>query len=148
MVLVGSGSAFPDAGRATFRNLADKVEADGMAAVAGAAIKRMFPDDFIAANPDIVAERETVFKNIDAKVFATCCRNLAALDLAPELAGIKNPTLVVIGEVDSATPAQIGRELVGRLPDGRAIELDGVGHCPHLQVPDRFVAAITPFLGL
>jgi 3-oxoadipate enol-lactonase len=148
MVLVGSGVAFPEAGRATFRSLADKVDAEGMEAVAGAAIKRMFPDDFIAANPDVVADRERVFKSIDAKVFANCCRNLAALDLAPELAKIRNPTLVVIGEVDSATPAAIGRELARRLPDGRTIELDGVGHCPHIQVPDRFVAGIAPFLRL
>lgn len=148
MVLVGSGIAFPEEGRATFRALADKVEAEGMAAVAGAAVKRMFPDDFIAANPDIVAERERVFKSIDAGMFAASCRNLAALDLAPEVASIANPTLVVIGEVDSATPATIGRELAARLPDGRAVELDGVGHCPHMQVPDRFVAVIGPFLRL
>jgi len=148
MVLVGSGMAFPEAGRATLRALADKVDAEGMAAVAGAAIKRMFPDDFIAAHPDIVAERERVFKGIDAKMFAASCRNLAALDLGPELAKIKNPTLVVIGEVDSATPAAIGRELAARLPDGRGVELDGVGHCPHMQVPERFVGAIGPFLGL
>lgn len=148
MVLVGSGIAFPEAGRATLRALADRVEADGMAAVAGAAVKRMFPDDFIAANPEIVAERERVFKTIDAGVFAASCRNLAALDLGPDLARIRNPTLVVIGEVDSATPAAIGRELAERLPDARAVELDGVGHCPHVHVPDRFVAAIAPFLGL
>lgn len=148
MVLVGSGVSFPEAGQATFRALADKVESDGMGAVAGAAVKRMFPDDFIAAHPDIVAEREKVFKSIDAGVFAVCCRNLAALDLGPDLDKIRNPTLVVIGEVDSATPAAIGRELAERLPDGRAVELEGVGHCPHMQVPDRFIAAITPFLGL
>jgi len=148
MVLVGSGMAFPEAGRATLRALADKVDAEGMAEVAGAAIKRMFPDDFIAAHPDIVAERERVFKGIDAEMFAASCRNLAALDLGPELAKIKNPTLVVIGEVDSATPAAIGRELAARLPDGRGVELDGVGHCPHMQVPERFVGAIGPFLGL
>ena len=89
-----------------------------------------------------------MFKGIDAGMFAASCRNLAALDLTPDLAKITNPTLVVIGEVDSATPAAIGRELAARLPDGRAVELDGVGHCPHMQVPDRFVAAITPFLRL
>jgi 3-oxoadipate enol-lactonase len=148
MVLVGSGIAFPEAGRATFRALADKVDAEGMAAVAVAAVKRMFPDDFIAANPEIIAERERVFTSIDAGVFAASCRNLAALDLGPDLAKIKNPTLIVIGEVDSATPAAIGREFAERLPDARAVELDGVGHCPHMQVPDRFVAAIAPFLGL
>jgi 3-oxoadipate enol-lactonase len=148
MVLVGSGIAFPDAGRATFRALADKVDAEGMGAVAGAAIKRMFPDAFIAANPAVVAERERVFKAIDRQVFAASCRLLAALDLAPDIAKVRNPTLVVIGLEDGATPPAIGRELAARLPDGRAIEMAGVGHCPHIQVPDAFVAAIAPFLGL
>jgi 3-oxoadipate enol-lactonase len=148
MVLVGSGVAFPNHGRATFRMLADKVDAEGMAAVAGAAIKRMFPDAFIAANPGVVAERQRVFKTIDPKVFAASCRLLAALDLGPDLPKIRNPALVVIGSEDGATPPAIGRELAARLPDGRAVEMAGVGHCPHIQVPDAFLAAIAPFLGI
>jgi 3-oxoadipate enol-lactonase len=148
LVLVGSGAAFPDAGRATFRALADKVDADGMGAVAGAAIKRMFPDDYIAANPTVVAERERVFKSIDPEVFAMSCRLLAALDLGPDLDKIRNPVLVVIGSVDGATPPAIGHDLARRLPQGRAIEMTGVGHVPHVQVPDEFIAAIAPFLGL
>jgi 3-oxoadipate enol-lactonase len=148
LVLVGSGAAFPDAGRATFRALADKVEAEGMAAVAGAAIKRMFPDDYIAANPAVVAERERVFKSIDAEIFAMSCRLLAALDLGPDLDRIRNPVLVVIGSADGATPPAIGHDLAKRLPDGRAVEMAGVGHVPHVQVPDEFVAVIAPFLGL
>jgi 3-oxoadipate enol-lactonase len=148
LVLVGSGVAFPEAGRATFRALADKVDADGMAAVAAAAIKRMFPEPFIAANPAVVADRETVFKSIDPKVFAMSCRLLAALDLGPDLDKIKNPTLVVIGALDEATPPAIGHDLAARLRNARVVEMEGVGHCPHLQVPDRFVSAIAPFLGL
>jgi 3-oxoadipate enol-lactonase len=148
MVLVGSGAAFPEAGQATFRALAGKVDAEGMAAVAGAAIKRMFPDDYAAANPAVVAERERVFKSIDPDVFAMSCRLLAALDLGPDLHKIRNPTLVVIGAVDGATPPSIGHDLARRLPDGRAIEMAGVGHVPHVQVPDEFIAAIGPFLGL
>jgi 3-oxoadipate enol-lactonase len=148
LVLVGSGAAFPDAGRATFRALADKVEADGMASVAGAAIKRMFPDDYIAANPAVVAERERVFKSIDPEIFAMSCRLLAALDLGPDLDRIRNPVLVVIGSADGATPPAIGHDLAKRLPDGRAVEMAGVGHVPHVQVPDEFVAVIAPFLGL
>ena len=65
MVLVGSAIAFPEAGRATFRALADKVEQDGMAAVADAAMRRMFPEPFIAANPEVVAGRAAVFRQID-----------------------------------------------------------------------------------
>ena len=148
MVLVGSAIAFPEAGRATFRALADKVEQDGMAAVADAAMRRMFPEPFIAANPEVVAGRAAVFRRIDPDVFAAACRMLAALDLGPELARIQNPTLIVVGAEDQATPPALGRALADRLASATLIELPRLGHCPHIQDPDAFVAAIAPFLGL
>jgi 3-oxoadipate enol-lactonase len=144
MVLVGSGIAFPDVGRATFRALADKVDSEGMA-VADAATKRMFPDAFIAANPAVVAERERVFKAIDPKVFAASCRLLAALNLGPDLAKIRNPTMVVIGLEDGATPPAIGRS--SRRAFRRPRYRDGGRRCCHIRCPG-FVAAIAPFLGL
>ncbi|MGH6902445.1 MAG: alpha/beta fold hydrolase, partial [Geminicoccaceae bacterium] len=121
MVLVGSAIAFPEAGRATFRALADKVEQGGMAAVVDAAMRRMFPEPFIAANPEVVAEREAAFLRIDPNVFAAACRALAALDLGEELARIRNPTLIVVGVEDQATPPALGRALAGRLADANLI---------------------------
>ena len=148
LVLVGSAVAFPDADRATFRALADKVEREGMAAVTGVAMRRMFPERFIAAHPEVVAGRETVFERIDAAVFASACRALAALDLDADLARVRNRTLIVVGEQDEATPPALGRALKDRLADADLIELPGLGHCPHIQDVDSFVAAIAPFLDL
>jgi 3-oxoadipate enol-lactonase len=148
LLLVGSALAFPEAGRATFRGLADKVDSDGIAAVAGPAIRRMFPDDFIAANPEIVADRTRVLATIDPNVFAAACRALAALDLAPLLPRIRNRTLVATGEHDGATPPALGRALAARLPHGEFMELVGLGHAPHLQAPDEFLAAVSGFLRL
>jgi 3-oxoadipate enol-lactonase len=148
MVLVGSAIAFPEAGRATFRALADKVEQSGMAAVAEAAMRRMFPESFIAANPEVIAGREAVFKRLDPDVFAAACRALAVLDLADDLAHIRNPALIVVGAEDEATPPALGRALADRLADAELALLPGLGHCPHIQDRDAFVAAIAPFLGL
>jgi 3-oxoadipate enol-lactonase len=148
LVLVGSAIAFPEAGRVTFRAFADKVEREGTTAVVDAAMRRMFPEPFIAANPEVVAGREAAFRRIDPSVFATACRMLAALDLGNDLARVRNPTLIVVGAEDQATPPALGRALAERLPDATLIELPGLGHCPHIQDPDAFVAAIAPFLGL
>ena len=41
----------------------------------------MFSEDFIAANPTIVAERKAIFLRIDPAVFAAAARALATLDL-------------------------------------------------------------------
>jgi 3-oxoadipate enol-lactonase len=148
MVLVGSAVAFPEPGRATFRSLADKAPQDGMTAIAPVAMRRMFPESFIAAEPEVVAGREAVYRQIDPEVFPIACRPIATLDLGPEFRKIRNPTLIVVGAEDSATPPALGRALADRLPDARSIELPGLGHCPHVQDPDAFVAAIAPFLGL
>jgi 3-oxoadipate enol-lactonase len=148
VVLIGGAVAFPEAGRATFRGLADKAEREGMAAVADIAARRMFTEEFIAANPGIVAERTAVFAGIEPAVFAAAARALATLDLASELGRIRNPILIVVGEKDSATPPALGRELAARLPDARIIELPGVGHAPHIHEPDLLIEAIRPFLDL
>jgi 3-oxoadipate enol-lactonase len=148
MVLVGSAIAFPEPGRATFRALADKVEQEGMAAVVGAAMRRMFPEPFIAAHREVVAGREAVFRQIDPGVFSAACRALAALDLSNELARIRNPALIVVGAEDQATPPTLGRALADRLADAALVVLPGLGHCPHIQDPGAFVAAVAPFLGL
>jgi 3-oxoadipate enol-lactonase len=148
LVLVGSAIAFPEAGRATFRALADKVEREGMAAVTGAAMRRMFPERFIAIRPDLVAGREAAFEQIDPAVFASACRALATLDLDAELPRVRNRTLILVGEQDEATPPALARALAGRLADAELVEMPGLGHCPHIQDPDAFTAAITPFLDL
>jgi 3-oxoadipate enol-lactonase len=148
LVLVGSAIAFPEAGRATFLTLADKVDREGMAAVTAAAMRRMFPERFIAANPEVVAGREAVFERIDPAVFASACRALATMDLDADLPRVRNRTLIVVGAQDEATPPALGRALKERLADADLIELPGLGHCPHIQDPDAFVAAIAPFLDL
>jgi 3-oxoadipate enol-lactonase len=148
LVLVGSAVRFPDAGRATFRAMAEKAEAEGMAALADAAVRRMLPDDFIAAHPEVAAERAAAFRRFDPAVFAAACRTLADMDLAADLPKIRNRTLIVAGDKDGATPPALARDLAARLPQAEWVEMPGAGHVPHVQLPDQFIAAVAPFLGL
>jgi 3-oxoadipate enol-lactonase len=148
LVLVGSAVRFPDAGRATFRAMAERAEAQGMAALADQAMLRIFPAGYIAAHPDRVAPMRRVFETIDPGVFAAACRALAGLDLSGDLARIRQPVLVVVGEEDAATPPALGEALARALPRGEFALLPGAAHAPHLQAPDAFLAAIARFLGL
>jgi 3-oxoadipate enol-lactonase len=148
VVLLGCAVAFPEQGRATFTALAEKVRQGGMAAVADIAMARMFPEDFIAAHPDIVAERRVVFLGIDPAAFAAAARALATLDLSSEIDRVRNPVLIVVGEKDGATPPALARDLAERLPDARFVELPGVGHAPHIHALDLLVETVGPFLGL
>jgi 3-oxoadipate enol-lactonase len=148
LVLVGSAIRFPEAGRATFTAMAARAEAEGMASLTDQAMLRLFPADHIAAHPERIAPLRRVFESIEPKVFAAACRALARLDLGDVLPGIRQPALVVVGERDTATGAPLGEALARALPRGEIVVLRGLGHAPHLQAPDAFVAAIAPFLGL
>jgi 3-oxoadipate enol-lactonase len=148
LVLAGGGVAFPEPDRAVFRGMADKVEREGMEGLVEAATRRMLSPAFIAANPAVVAERQAAFRAIPPDVFAGACRALSTLDLAGELDRLRNPTLIVVGSDDPATPPALGRDLAARLPDARMVEMPGIGHAPHVEDPQGFLRVIGPFLGI
>jgi 3-oxoadipate enol-lactonase len=79
-------------------------------------MRRMFPEGFIAAHPEVIAGREAVFEQIDPAVFASACRALATMDLDADLARVRTRTLIVVGEQDEATPPALARVLAERLP--------------------------------
>jgi pimeloyl-ACP methyl ester carboxylesterase len=72
------------------------------------------------------------------------------------------PTLLVIGQSDRTTLGrgalsaevlatlgrypELGRRAQAAIPGAKLVELDGLGHIPHLEAPGRFHAALLDFL--
>ncbi|HET9754098.1 MAG TPA: alpha/beta fold hydrolase [Myxococcales bacterium] len=148
LVLADTGACFPEEGRAPFRAMAEAVERSGMAAIVPTAVKRIFPERYLAAHPEALAERREVLLRMQPKPFATACRALARVDLRPALKGIRNPTLVIVGELDAATPPALATELSAGIQGAKLVRLPDCGHCPPLEQPEAFLAAVQPFLGL
>ncbi|HSS85337.1 MAG TPA: alpha/beta fold hydrolase [Reyranella sp.] len=73
---------------------------------------------------------------------------LAQFDRRAELGTIRNPTLVVVGLRDTATPPALSYELATGIPGAALVELPQCGHSPHIQDPEGFWQAIKPFLQL
>lgn len=67
-------------------------------------------------------------------------------DLRRELAGIRQPALVIAGERDKLTPPQASHYLARALHDGRSVEIGGAAHAPFLSHPDIFVDHVVNFL--
>jgi len=107
----------------------------------------MFPDDFLGAHPAIAEERKASLRPAKPEYFAAACRALAKFDRA-ELGAIGNPTLVVVGLRDTATPPALSYELAAGISGAALVELPQCGHSPHTQDPDGFWQAIKPFLYL
>ncbi len=59
---------------------------------------------------------------------------------------LETPTLVVWGERDRVFPRSQAKRSVVRLRDGSLVLIPDCGHMPHVECPDRFLAALDVFL--
>ena len=146
LVVADALAAFPEPAKQPLKTLADKVAQEGMAGALDIAIHRMFPEAFIAAHPQIVAERKRALEKADAASFRTACLALAKLDFAPILGRIRNPALVLVGAKDQTTPPALARELAAQTPGAKFLEIPDCGHCPQIEKPQAFVEAVNAFL--
>tara|TARA_B110000444_G_scaffold52956_1_gene48852 strand:+ start:318 stop:1100 length:783 start_codon:yes stop_codon:yes gene_type:complete len=148
LVLVDTGAAFPDVAKEPLRILANKAKTEGMKSVLDLAIKRMFPEDFILENRSIIDTRKEYLSKADPDLFANAALGLTSLDNNPKLDRITNPTLIIVGLADATTPPQLSYDLHKGINNSQLIELPGIGHCPQLQDPSKFLDSVLPFLSV
>jgi pimeloyl-ACP methyl ester carboxylesterase len=143
LIVADTLAAFPEPARAPFRGMAERVAKDGMQAVLDTAIGRMFPADFQAKNPSVIAARKAALAKVDPQCFARACLALASMDLSREVQKIRNQTLVMCGALDQTTPPALARALAEKIPGARYEEIPGSGHCPMLEQPQVLIQALT-----
>jgi 3-oxoadipate enol-lactonase len=148
LVLCDAAAGFPPEGRAAFAQMAQKVADQGLGAVAEIAARRVHSPAYLAAHPEAVEQRKQVLLDIDPKAFHAACRILQETDLTPLLHHLHVPTLVVCGELDQATPPALAKAIASKVPGASYVELPSCGHCPPLEQPEAFLAAIKDFVEL
>jgi 3-oxoadipate enol-lactonase len=146
LIVCNTGTGFAEDRKGAFLAMSELARSGGMAAVADVAVARIFPPDYLAAHPEARSQRQAVLEGIDAAAFAAACRALAVLDLRDELPAIRNPTLVVVGQIDQTTPPEMGLAVAAAIPGAVSVEIPGCGHCPQLERPEALLAAIESFL--
>jgi 3-oxoadipate enol-lactonase len=146
LIVADTAPCFPQAAKAPFRAMAEKVRAAGVSAILDTAIGRMFPAPFQAAHPEIVAARKAALAPTDAPCFARACAALAALDLGPRLSSIRNSALVMCGEFDQTTPPALAREVANAISGATYRDIEGSGHCPMLEQPKALASMIDAFV--
>lgn len=65
---------------------------------------------------------------------------------AERLRGLRLPVLLLWGREDRLVPPSVAAAFQALLPQARLVLLDGVGHLPHLEQPERALEQLQPFL--
>jgi 3-oxoadipate enol-lactonase len=146
LVLCDVAPGFPEAGKQAFRIMAATAAEGGMGAIAEIAAKRVFHTVYLGKYPEAIEERRAVLQKIDPAGFRAACMALVEADLVSDLISVAVPTLVICGELDQATPPELNRLIAAKVPGARYVELPHCGHCPPLEQPEAFLAAIEEFL--
>jgi pimeloyl-ACP methyl ester carboxylesterase len=86
-----------------------------------------------------------VIASVPPDVRADTFRIMTGWDFAPYLSRITVPTLVVIGNRDRLVAPAESRDLVDRLPTGKALVFADAGHAAFLERPNRFNREVRRF---
>jgi len=146
LIVANVGATFPEDRRGAFITMSQLADDGGMPAVADVAVKRIFPESFVAKHPTALERRRAVLERIDPGAFSAACRALARLDVSDEVRTIENPTLVIAGSIDMTTPPEMARDVARRIPGARLVTIADCGHCPQLEQPTALVEVIQTFL--
>ena len=148
LVICDAAAGFPEESKQAFRAMAEKVTEGGLSAIAEIATKRVFSPQHLKNHPGAVEDIRAALLEIEPKAFAAACKVLVDADLVPLLPKLKVPMLVICGALDQATPPALNKLIAEKAPNARYVELPDCGHCPPLEQPKAFLAAIKDFIGL
>ena len=118
----------------------------GMAGMVEPTLARFFTPAFAAAHPDKIETFRRMIRDTAAEGHIGCCEALRGLAEGPNLPKITVPTLYTGGEHDIGAPPDMMRAMAEATPGARYVMLEGAGHISNIEAPDRYLAAIEPFL--
>ena len=87
-----------------------------------------------------------MIRSTSAEGHIGCCEALRGLAEGASLPKISVPALFVGGEHDLGGPPDLMRAMAAATPGAKYIMIEGAGHISNIEAPDRFLAAIEPFL--
>lgn len=145
LVLMDTAASRTPASRQSLLDRADQAEREGLAELIRGAVPRWFPPTVRSPGPEVLDGLRHMMAAVDPGHYAAMGRAFAELDLRANAAGIRCPTLIVVGDEDPAMPPAASRELHALIPQSELLVLPGVGHCPPLQEPELVAELLTGF---
>ncbi len=143
LVLVATAAYLPP--ESLWRERAEMVQAQGMAAVADNVIQRWFTQPS-QASEGAQATRRILLERINPRGYANCCLAIGPMDLRPRLGAVRAPTLVISGAQDPATPIAMGEEIVSLIPGAEFVVVPDAAHLIAVERPEVLTGHIARFL--
>jgi 3-oxoadipate enol-lactonase len=123
----------------------DKVRADGIDSLVQMTMERWFAAGFRARCAADLRGYSLMLRQTSADGYVGTCAALRDSDFRSTVAKIKQPTLVLCGAQDIATPPELGRELAGLIPGAQFSLIDNAAHLPCVEQPEAVAERMMRF---
>ncbi len=124
---------------------ADRIGAvtdQGLDHMADGILERWFAERFRNAYPDKMAGYRAMLSRTPLAGYVHVCSAILEADLFEDTKRISCPTICVAGSDDLTTPPEIVAALTAEIEGAAYTCLDGVGHLPCIEAPDRLAGLL------
>jgi pimeloyl-ACP methyl ester carboxylesterase len=103
---------------------------------------------FAAFGPNVPSDDELARRIRNPELGTAGMELMRTFDVVDDLRRNTSPTLVCVGELDAVTPVAAAVEIADALPAGlgRLEVIEGAGHFPWLDAPDRYFSTVRAFV--
>ncbi|MGB7952138.1 MAG: 3-oxoadipate enol-lactonase [Candidatus Binatia bacterium] len=121
------------------------VEASGLSKLVGPSMERWFAAAFREKRSVETQGYANMLLRIPRDGYLGACYALRDADLAPSTPKINQPTLVLCGDQDIATPPDLGRALARAIPNARFAIIENAAHLICIEQPAATADQMTKF---
>jgi 3-oxoadipate enol-lactonase len=143
LILSNTNYHYPD--KAPWNDRIRFVERNGLEAMVDANMQRWFSEDFRKIAPQQMARMKEMFVATKVPGYIACCEAIRDMDFTASNTAITNPTMVIVGAKDPATPPAAGEEIARQIPDAKVVSLDAA-HISNMEQPKAYIEAVLNFL--
>jgi len=131
---------------AKVRAVVAAMRAQGIPPVLETLKERWFTPEFARRSPDVIERRMQQVIDTDKDVFLSVFDVYAETEMAPWLAGISHPSLVLTGESDGGCNPRLNAQIAAALPNAELVVLPALRHAILLEAPHAVAVPVLDFL--
>jgi 3-oxoadipate enol-lactonase len=131
---------------AKVRGVVAAMRAKGIPPVLATLKERWFTPEFAASSPEVIERRMQQVIDTDRDVFLSVFDIYAETEMAPWLAEIHHPSLVLTGENDGGCNPRLNAQIAASMPNAELVILPALRHAILLEAPMAVAQPVLDFL--
>jgi len=122
------------------------VSEKGLESIVDANMERWFTEGFRKSATEPIKRMKAMFVATKVPGYVACCEAIRDMDFRQSNPRIANPTLVIVGAKDPATPPAAGEEIAKQIKGAKVASLDAA-HISNMEQPKAYIETVLNFLG-